>query len=209
MTTPEAVFHQPRSVPLLRRIVARMAVAAARLLATQSPRRIRTVLGWLRRGARPASFEQAGRTGHGGGGEPGVAGKCVRSLATILLCRLRAGGRPGAWERGGARPSPPTPGSKPTGLWSARTIRRLPPCIAMADAVQSERCDYTPVRTSVDVRLGFACCRWTIRGDSWFLRTGVSAQPMVAKLAVDTLASAGPCIVWRDLRAEPHRGERC
>ena len=59
MSTPEAVFHQPRSVPLPRRIVARLMIAAARLLATQSPRRIRTVLGWLRQGASPASVEQA------------------------------------------------------------------------------------------------------------------------------------------------------
>jgi hypothetical protein len=108
MTTPEAVFHQPRSVPLPRRIAARVAVAAARLLATQSPRRIRTVLGWLRRGARPASFEQAkaardtvvvvslacaSREG------------CVpRSLATVLLCRLR--GQWPAWCVG-ARRLPP------------------------------------------------------------------------------------------------------
>ncbi len=56
MSMPEAVFHQPRSVPLPRRIVAYLAVGGARLLATQSPRRIRTVLGWLRRApGRPPS----------------------------------------------------------------------------------------------------------------------------------------------------------
>jgi hypothetical protein len=57
MSTPEAVFHQPRAVPFGRRMAVRLMVGAARLLATRSPRRIRTVLGWLRRGARPASFE--------------------------------------------------------------------------------------------------------------------------------------------------------
>jgi hypothetical protein len=94
MTLPEAVrFYNPRSVPLRRRILTHLAVGAARLLAAQSPRRIRRVLGWLRRGAQPATFEQAkaardtvvsvsltcaGREG------------CLpRSLATILLCRLR------------------------------------------------------------------------------------------------------------------------
>jgi len=89
----EDVFYDPRLVPYRRRILAHLAVGAARLLATQSPRRIRILLGWLRRGAQPASYEQAkaardtvvwvslvcaGREG------------CLpRSLATILLCRLR------------------------------------------------------------------------------------------------------------------------
>src|SRR2546425_1053219 len=67
---------------------------AARLLATQSPRRIRIVLGWLRRGARPASFEQAMAAR-----DTVVAvslacasreGCVPRSLATVLLCRLRS-----------------------------------------------------------------------------------------------------------------------
>jgi hypothetical protein len=89
-------------------VVTHLAVGAARLLATQSPRRIRTVLGWLGQGARPATFEQAkvardtvvavslvcaAREG------------CVpRSLATILLCRLR--GRWPTWCVG-ARRLPP------------------------------------------------------------------------------------------------------
>jgi hypothetical protein len=108
VSTPEAVFHQPRSIPLPRRIVARLAVAAARLLATQSPRRIRTVLGWLRRGVRPASFEQAKAAR-----DTVVAvslacasreGCVPRSLATVLLCRLR-----GQWPTWcvGARRLPP------------------------------------------------------------------------------------------------------
>ncbi len=93
MTVPEAVFYHPRTVPLRRRIPTRLAVGAARLLARQSPHQIRKVLTWLRRGAQPATFAQtkaardavvtvslacAGREG------------CLpRSLATILLCRLR------------------------------------------------------------------------------------------------------------------------
>lgn len=108
MSTSEAVFYHPRSVALPRRILARLTVGAARLLATQSPRRIRTVLGWLRRGAQPATFEQAKAardtvvavsltcTGREG---------CLpRSLATILFCRLR-----GQWPTWcvGARRIPP------------------------------------------------------------------------------------------------------
>jgi Transglutaminase-like superfamily len=108
MSTQEAVFYDPRSVALPRRILAHLTVGAARLLATQSPRRIRKLLGWLRRGAQPATFEQAkaardtvvavsltcaGRKG------------CLpRSLATILLCRLR--GRWPTWCVG-ARRIPP------------------------------------------------------------------------------------------------------
>jgi hypothetical protein len=108
MSMPEAVFHQPRSVPLVRRTLARLAVGAARLLATQSPRRIRTVLGWLRQGARPATFEQAKAAR-----DTVVAvslvcaareGCVARSLATVLLCRAR-----GAWPSWcvGARRVPP------------------------------------------------------------------------------------------------------
>jgi Transglutaminase-like superfamily len=108
MSMPEAVFHEPRSVPLPRRMVARLAVGASRLLATQSPRRIRTVLGWLRRGARPATFEQAKAAR-----DTVVAvsltcasreGCVARSLATILLCRLE--GRWPTWCVG-ARRLPP------------------------------------------------------------------------------------------------------
>lgn len=92
MSTQEFVFYDPRSVALPRRILAHLAIGAARLLATQSPGRIRRLLGWLSRGTQPATFEQAkaardtvvavsltcaGREG------------CLpRSLATILLCRL-------------------------------------------------------------------------------------------------------------------------
>ena len=108
MTTQEVVFHQPRSVPLPRRIVTRMAIAAAQLLATQSPRRIRSVLGWLRRGARPASFEQA-KAARDTVVTVSLAcasreGCVPRSLATVLLCRLR--GQWPAWCVG-ARRLPP------------------------------------------------------------------------------------------------------
>jgi hypothetical protein len=108
MSMPEAVFYQPRSVPLPQRIVTYLAVGAARLLATQSPKRIRTVLGWLRWGTRPATVKQAEAARdavvavslHCAARE----GCVVRSLATVLLCRLR-----GQWPtwRVGARRVPP------------------------------------------------------------------------------------------------------
>ena len=93
MSMPEAVFYQPRAVPLPRRIVTHLAVGAARLLATRSPRRIRAVLGRLRQGARPATLEQAKAAQdavvavslHCAARE----GCLARSLATVLLCRLR------------------------------------------------------------------------------------------------------------------------
>lgn len=108
MTTPEAIFHHPRSVPLRRRIVVHLVVGAARLLATQRPRRIRTVLNRLQRGARPATLDrtQAARdtvvaVSLACGGREG----CLpRSLATALLCRLH-----GQWPTWcvGARRLPP------------------------------------------------------------------------------------------------------
>ena len=108
MSTPEAVFHQPRAVPFGRRMVVRLMVGAARLLATQSPRRIRTVLGWLRRDARPASFEQAKAARDAVVAVSLVCaareGCLARSLATVLLCRLR--GRWPTWCVG-ARRLPP------------------------------------------------------------------------------------------------------
>jgi hypothetical protein len=95
-----------RRLPLRRRIGAVVAVAAARILATRSPDRIRAVLTVLRRGARPAdpdrtlAAHEAVRT---------VSTRCSgeyciqRSLATALLCRLS-----GTWPTWcvGVRPDP-------------------------------------------------------------------------------------------------------
>jgi Transglutaminase-like superfamily len=108
MSMPEAVFHQPRSVPLPRRMLAYLAVGAGRLLATQSPRRIRAVLGWLRHGARPATFEQAKAARDAVVAVSLVCsareGCVARSLATVLLCRL--GGRWASWCVGARRVPP-------------------------------------------------------------------------------------------------------
>ncbi|MFD5695935.1 lasso peptide biosynthesis B2 protein [Streptomyces rubiginosohelvolus] len=72
-------------------IPARTAVAAARLLALLSPRRIRRILNVLRRGARPAGLQDAltARTA-----VVSVSTRCAgegclqRSLATVILCRM-------------------------------------------------------------------------------------------------------------------------
>ena len=108
MTRPEAVPHRPGSVPLPRRLAAYAVIGAARLLATRSPRQIKAVLGRLRPGATPASYEEAKAAR-----DTIVAvsltcaapeGCLPRSLATVLLARLQ--GRWPAWCVG-ARRLPP------------------------------------------------------------------------------------------------------
>ncbi|MFP8964475.1 lasso peptide biosynthesis B2 protein [Streptomyces nanhaiensis] len=108
MSTPEAVPYDPRSVPLAHRLAARAAVGCAHLLAVLPPGRIRAVLELLRRGARPATEAEAARAREtvlavslACGGQRG----CLpRSLATVLLCRMR--GRWPVWCVG-VRTSPP------------------------------------------------------------------------------------------------------
>ncbi|WP_431981730.1 lasso peptide biosynthesis B2 protein [Streptomyces qinglanensis] len=93
MTNSEALPYAPRSVPLARRWSARAAVTAAHLLATQPPARIRRILLLTARGARPATLDEAQRARDdvlavslAAGGQKG----CLpRSLATVLLCRMR------------------------------------------------------------------------------------------------------------------------
>jgi hypothetical protein len=64
MASPEAISHDPRSVPFGRRLRVRAVVLAARLLSARSPKRIRQVLTWLRRGARPATYAEASEARH-------------------------------------------------------------------------------------------------------------------------------------------------
>ncbi len=97
MSTPEAITYNPRSLALSRRLLVRAAVAVGHLLAAQPPRRIRRVLGWLGRRAGPASFDEA-RTAREDVVSVSLAcagreGCLVRSIATVLLCRVR-GKRP-------------------------------------------------------------------------------------------------------------------
>jgi hypothetical protein len=104
----QAVTYQPRSVPFPRRIVAHGVVGIARLLATQPPRRIRTLLGWLRQGAREARFDEAKAARDTVVAVSlacaGPEGCLPRSLATVLLCRLH--GQWPAWCVGARRVPP-------------------------------------------------------------------------------------------------------
>ncbi|MFI7408911.1 lasso peptide biosynthesis B2 protein [Streptomyces sp. NPDC049627] len=108
MTSAEVIVHDPRSVPLPRRVLVRLAVALARLLAGRRPRRIRIVLGRLGRGARPATVDQARRARDDVVAVSlacaGREGCVARSLATVLLCRMH-----GQWPTWcvGARRLPP------------------------------------------------------------------------------------------------------
>jgi Transglutaminase-like superfamily len=58
MSVPLALEHR-HPLPLHHRAVALLAVGAARLMATRRPRQIRRVLELARRGARPATAQQA------------------------------------------------------------------------------------------------------------------------------------------------------
>jgi hypothetical protein len=113
VSLPEAVRYRPADVPFGTRCAARLAVAAARLLARRPPRQIRNLLGRIRRGARPATAAQARAAYEAVTAASlvcaGREGCLPRSLAVVLLCRAR-----GAW---------------PT--WCVG-VRRLPPFTAHA-----------------------------------------------------------------------------
>ncbi|MDT0343790.1 lasso peptide biosynthesis B2 protein [Streptomyces litchfieldiae] len=90
-----------RPLPARRRLAARLAVAAARVLAALPPRRIHTVLILIRTGATPATPAQARAAREA---VVTVSVRCAgqgclqRSLATALLCRL--GGTWPTWRTG-------------------------------------------------------------------------------------------------------------
>jgi hypothetical protein len=107
VSTPSAL-NRPHAVPLARRIMARLAVAVARLLALLPPRRIRSVLMLLHRGAAPATFAEAKAARDAVLAVSlaclGPKGCLPRSLATTLLCRVW-----GVWPTWcvGVRATPP------------------------------------------------------------------------------------------------------
>ncbi|MGY0071683.1 lasso peptide biosynthesis B2 protein (plasmid) [Streptomyces sp. QTS137] len=92
--------------PALRRLAARTAVGAARLLAHLPPDRLQAVLRAARRGAKSASYDTASTAR---GDVTAVSVLCSgryclqRSLATVLLCRI--GGTWPTWCTG-VRTSP-------------------------------------------------------------------------------------------------------
>ena len=108
MSTPEAVVYDPRSMGFRRRIVVRLAVAIAQLLARQPPRRIKKVLVCLHRGAQPATFAQAKAARDAviavSLACAGREGCLARSLATVVYCRIH--GQRATWCLG-ARHLPP------------------------------------------------------------------------------------------------------
>jgi hypothetical protein len=83
----------PVRTSLYHRLLARLCVAATRPLARARPHRVRTVLCLLRRGAAPASVEQAAAARElivSVSRRCAAARGCLhRSLATTLLCRAR------------------------------------------------------------------------------------------------------------------------
>ncbi|MET9393625.1 lasso peptide biosynthesis B2 protein [Streptomyces sp. NPDC006624] len=91
MTTPSAL-ERPGGVPLPRRLAALLVLLPAVALALLPPRRIRAVLGVLRRGAAPATAVQAQRARDAMCAASlrcaGPKGCLPRSLGAALLCRL-------------------------------------------------------------------------------------------------------------------------
>ncbi|MFH9040684.1 lasso peptide biosynthesis B2 protein [Streptomyces sp. NPDC017966] len=107
MTTPSAL-ERPTGVPLGLRLAARLVLLPAFLLTLLPPRRIRTVLCVLRRGAAPATAAQARNARDALCAVSlrctGPKGCLPRSLGAALLCRLR-----GTWPTwcAGVRVVPP------------------------------------------------------------------------------------------------------
>ncbi|MET9429619.1 lasso peptide biosynthesis B2 protein [Streptomyces sp. NPDC003036] len=91
MTTPSAL-ERPTGVPFARRLAARLVLLPAFALALLPPRRVRAVLGVVRRGARPATAAQAGAARDALCAVSlrcaGPRGCLPRSLGAALLCRL-------------------------------------------------------------------------------------------------------------------------
>ncbi|MCK9924806.1 lasso peptide biosynthesis B2 protein [Frankia sp. AgPm24] len=92
MSTPMTLERPEVTLGPLRWVGARVAVGAARVLATQQPARIRRVLARLARGARPADYDQALAARQAVMAVSltcrGARGCVPRSIATMLMCRL-------------------------------------------------------------------------------------------------------------------------
>jgi hypothetical protein len=108
MSVDPTVSVDRASLRVGERIAGRLAVTFARLLGRASPKRISGLLRLLRRGARPASYPEASRARHVVTNTSlrcsGPKGCLPRSIATVILCRLR-----GSWPTWcvGVRVAPP------------------------------------------------------------------------------------------------------
>ncbi|MGW0559883.1 lasso peptide biosynthesis B2 protein [Streptomyces sp. NPDC003016] len=91
MTTPSAL-ERPSGVPFARRLAARAVLLPAVALSLLPPRRIRAVLGLVRRGATPATAAQAKNARDAMCAVSlrcaGPKGCLPRSLGAALVCRL-------------------------------------------------------------------------------------------------------------------------
>ncbi len=91
MTTPSAL-ERPAGVPFARRTAARLVLLPAVVLSLLPPRRMRAVLGVVRRGARPATVAEAKGARDAMCAVSlrcaGPRGCLPRSLGAALLCRL-------------------------------------------------------------------------------------------------------------------------
>jgi Transglutaminase-like superfamily len=108
MSEPQVMAVDGTSYRLRERAAARCAVWVARALAKQPPQRLRAVIGLLGRGARPATYDETSRARstvvNVSWSCTGPNGCLLRSISTVLLCRLR--GTVPAW-RIGVRVLPP------------------------------------------------------------------------------------------------------
>jgi hypothetical protein len=141
MSVPSALERQHR-LPPHRRVLPLLAVGAARLLATLRPRQLRAVLELARRGARPATAQQAHTARQA---VVSVSLRCAgngclqRSIAATLYCRAH-----GTWPTWctGVRTNPfaahawiqvdDQPIGEPHPVGHYRTLLTIPPTPAPA-----------------------------------------------------------------------------
>lgn len=93
MSVPLSIEQDARAFTLGERVAARLVVLAARVLAKRKPQRVQRFMAFARKGARPATYEQASRARAVVTNTSVVCaaaeGCLPRSIATALLLRLR------------------------------------------------------------------------------------------------------------------------